>query len=192
MLSPRAKEKAQTIVNTFRRFIEENKNELTALQMIYSKPYGNRHLTYQEIKQLANAIQKPPYNLSPELLWHAYEQLESSKVRGAGPQKLLTNIISLIHFAIGETDILEPFSETVNRRFDYWLTIQLKLNRQFTPEQMAWLEMIKEHIAASMSISIDHFELIPFAEKGGAIKAYGLFEGELDNILDELNKELVA
>jgi len=189
---PQAKEKAQTIVDTFHRFIEENKNELTALQMIYSKPYGKRHLTYQEIKQLANAIKKPPYSLTPELLWHAYEQLESSKVRGAGPQRLLTNIISLIRFAIGESDVLEPFSETVNHRFDYWLNLQQKLGRQFTLEQMTWLEMIKDHVAASLSISIDHFELTPFAEKGGAVKAYGLFEGELDDILDELNKELVA
>jgi len=188
----RARERARTIVDTFKKFIEENKNELTALQLIYSKPYGKRHLTYQEIKQLANAIKKPPYNLTPELLWHAYEQLESSKVRGAGPQKLLTNIISLIRFAIGESDVLEPFSETVNRRFDYWLTLQQKLGRQFTPEQMTWLEMIKDHIAASLSISIDHFELTPFAEKGGAVKANGLFEGELDSILEELNKELVA
>jgi len=80
----------------------------------------------------------------------------------------------------------------VNRRFDYWLTLQQKLGRQFTPEQMTWLEMIKDHIAASLSISIDHFELTPFAEKGGAVKANGLFEGELDSILEELNKELVA
>jgi len=113
-------------------------------------------------------------------------------VHGAGPQKLLTNIISLIHFAIGEADVLEPFSETVDRRFEYWLTLQRKLNRQFTPEQMAWLTMIKEHIAASLSINIDNFTLTPFAEKGGAVKAYGLFEGELDSLIDELNKELVA
>ncbi len=42
-----AKEKARTIVDTFKRFIEENKDEITALQIIYSKPYGRRHLTYE-------------------------------------------------------------------------------------------------------------------------------------------------
>ncbi|MBM4141379.1 MAG: restriction endonuclease subunit R, partial [Nitrospira sp.] len=63
-----AKKKARTIVDTFKRFIEENKDELTALQIIYSKPYGKRHLTYEEIKQLADAIKKPPYNLTTELL----------------------------------------------------------------------------------------------------------------------------
>ena len=80
----KAKEKAKTIVGTLQKFIEENKDELTALQIIYSKPHPRRYTTYEEIKQLAEAIKKPPYNLTPEVLWKAYEQLEKSKVRGAG------------------------------------------------------------------------------------------------------------
>jgi type I restriction enzyme R subunit len=151
-----------------------------------------RSLTYNAVKQLAEAIKKPPYKLTPELLWHAYEQLESSKVRGAGPQKLLTNIVSLISFAVGKSDILEPFSEVVDRHFDHWLTIQKKLGREFTPEQMLWLNMIKEHIAISAAIEIDHFQYPPFAQKGGAIRANTVFQKQLDKILEELNKELVA
>jgi type I restriction enzyme R subunit len=187
-----AKEKARTIVDTFQRFIEGNKDELTALQIIYSQPYGKRNLTYEEIKQLAEAIRKPPYNLTPELVWQAYEQLEKSRVRGAGPQKLLTNIISLVRFATGKSDVLEPFSETVNRRFDQWLSEQEKLGRHFSATQKAWLEMIKEHIAASASIGIGDFEYTPFSQKGGVVKAYDIFEQELGKILEELNKVLVA
>ncbi|RMG68905.1 MAG: DEAD/DEAH box helicase, partial [Nitrospirae bacterium] len=112
----KAKERARTIVDTFRRFIEENKDELTALQIIYSKPYGKRHLTYEAIKELAESIQRPPYHLTTETLWKAYEQLERSKVRGAGPQRLLTDIISLIRFAIGESEVLEPYSMVVETR----------------------------------------------------------------------------
>jgi type I restriction enzyme R subunit len=189
---PQAKQKAQATVDTFRKFIEDNKDELTALQILYSQPYVKRRLTYDAIKQLAEAIKKPPYKLTPELLWHAYEQLESSKVRGAGPQKLLTNIVSLIRFAVGRADVLEPFSETVNRRFNYWLSIQKELGREFTPEQMAWLNMIKDHIATSLTIRVDDFELPPFAQKGGAVRANAVFQQQLDKILDELNKELVA
>ncbi|MBL7119342.1 MAG: DEAD/DEAH box helicase family protein [Dehalococcoidia bacterium] len=187
-----AKEKARTIVDTFKRFIKDNKDELTALQIIYSKPYGRRHLTYEEIRQLADAIEKPPYQLTSELVWQAYEQLGKSKVRGAGPQKLLTNIISLVRFAMGESDVLEPFSETVDRRFDHWLLEQEDLGRHFTAAQKAWLEMIKEHIAASASIGMDDFEYAPFSQKGGIVKAYGLFEQELDRILEELNEVLVV
>jgi len=188
----KAKEKAQSIVDTFKKFIEENKDELTAIQLIYQKPYGRRHITYEEIRQLAESIKKPPYFLTPEIIWQAYEQLEKSKVRGAGPKKLLTNIISLIRFTIGQSDVLEPFSDTVDRRFSEWLAQQEKSGNRFTPEQMEWLTMIKEHIATSLSIGMDDFEYAPFYEKGGAVKVYQLFGQQLDEILEELNERLAA
>ena len=183
---------AENMVKTFKEFIEENKDELTALQIIYSTPYTQRNLTYKAIKQLAEAIKKPPHNLTPELLWIAYQQLEKSKVKGAGPQKLLTNIISLVRFAIGKSGILEPFSETVNRKFTEWLAQQEKLGRMFTPTQKEWLHMIKDHIATSLSIEMDDFELSPFNQKGGAFKAHQIFGTQLNNILQEMNTVLVT
>jgi len=188
----KAKEKAQSVVKTFKQFIEDNKDELTALQFIYSKPYGTRHLTYQEIKELAEAIRKPPYSITPEQVWQAYEQLEKSRVKKAGAQKLLTDIISLIRFTLGEETILEPFPETVNRRFADWLLRQKEDGRQFNKEQMEWLQMIKQHISTSVKVSVDDFEYTPFQEKGGAIKAVKVFGQELDDILEELNGVLVA
>ena len=186
-----AKEKARTIVDSFKKFIEKNKNEITALQILYSKPYGARHLTYEDIKTLAAAIRKPPYNLTPDILWYAYERLEKSKVKGAGPQKLLTDIISLVRFAVGQTAELVPFDEFVNERFKGWISKQEDLGREFTPQQMGWLTMIKDHVATSLSISTDDFEYVPFADKGGAVKAYQLFGKELDGILNELSERLV-
>src|SRR3990167_576100 len=188
----KAKEKAQSTVDTFKRFIEENKDELTALQIIYNKPYGNRYLTYEKIRQLAEAIARPPYLLTPEGLWTAYEQLEKSRVKGVGPQKLLTNIVSLVRFAIGKSDVLEPFPDTVNRRFNDWLIQQENDGKSFSPEQKEWLIMIKDHIATSISISMDDFELAPFHEKGGPVRVYQLFGRELDSVLEELNAVLVA
>jgi len=188
----KAKEKAQAVISTFRKFIDENKDELTALQLIYSKPYGERHLTYEAIRELAEAIKKPPYGLTPELVWQAYEQLEQAKVKGAGAQKLLTDIISLIRFTVGEDSTLEPFPETVNRRFADWLLQHNKAGRVFSSEQMEWLQMIKEHIGTSVKVTLDDFELTPFQEKGGAVKASKVFGQQLDKLLEELNEVLVA
>lgn len=187
-----ARKRAKTIVDSFTKFIEENKDEITALQIIYSKPYTKRHITYEEIKELAEAIKKPPYQLNPTLLWKAYEQLEKSKVKGAGPQKLLTNIISLVKFAIGESNVLEPFPRTVNRQYEDWLEIQKKVGRAFSNEQLDWLSMIKEHISTSLTIETDDFEYAPFHEKGGAVKANQLFGEDLNNILGELNGVLAV
>jgi type I restriction enzyme R subunit len=187
-----AKEKARTVVDTFKKFIEDNKDEITALQIIYSLPYGKRRLTYREIEQLAGAIGKPPYGLTKEAVWKAFEQLEKSRVRGAGPQRLLTDIISLVRFAVGKSDVLQPFSETVNERFDNWLSEQKQSGRSFTPEQSDWLVMIKNHIAASLSIETDDFDYIPFYGKGGLARANEVFGGDLNKIIEELNEVLAA
>jgi type I restriction enzyme R subunit len=188
----KAKEKARTIVDTFKKFIEDNKNELTAIQLIYQKPYNQRHLAYKEIKQLAESIKKPPYLLTPEVIWQAYEQLDKSKVRGAGPQKLLTNIISLIRYTIGQIDVLEPFNNVVDRNFKDWLDQQESINKRFTPEQLEWLTMIKDHIATSLTIGREDFEFAPFIQKGGTAKVYQLFGQELNEILEELNERLAV
>ncbi|MBA7478963.1 hypothetical protein ES707_14391 [subsurface metagenome] len=187
-----AKEKAESIVGSFKKFIEDNKDEITALQLIYSKPFGQRRLTYEQINELAREIKKPPLNLRQETLWLAYEQLERSKVKKARADKLLTDIISLIRFTIAETDLLEPFSDIENRRFNDWLHQQENLGRQFDPEQMQWLSMIKDHIATSLRIEMDDFEYAPFHEKGGPVKAYQLFGDELNEVLEELNEVLAA
>ena len=144
----------------------------------------------EEIKQFASAIKKPPYNLTPELLWQAYEHLEKSKVSGAGAKNLLTDIISLVRFAIRESDFLEPFSETVNSRFSKWLEEQEIAEAKFTAEEIEWLKMIKDHIATSLNIEVDDFEFAQFYEKGGPMKVYKLFGEKLDCILEELNERL--
>ena len=112
-------------------------------------------------------------------------------MKGAGPQKLLTNIISLVRFAIGESSILEPFSESVNSKFNEWLTQQEKAGKKFTAQQKEWLNMIKDHISESLSMGIEDFEYVPFNQKGGAYRAYKIFGKDLTTILNDLNVVLV-
>lgn len=187
-----AKEKAQGLIDSFKKFIEDNKDEITALQLIYSKPFGQRHLTYEQIDELAKAIKRPPLNLRQETLWLAYEQLEKSKVKKARADKLLTDIISLLRFTIKDAEVLEPWPDVQEIRFRKWLEQQKKLGREFSPEQMEWLRMIKDHISTSLQIGTDDFEYAPFHEKGGAVKAYNLFGDELNKVLEELNEVLAA
>jgi len=188
-----AKEKSKSIIENFEKFIKENKNEIDALQIIYNKSYKNRHITYEHIKQLADAIRKPPYLLDTDAIWYAYQQLEKSKVRkSANPKRILTDIISLIRFAIGQEKELEPFSEFVNEKFKEWLGKQERLGKKFTKEQLEWLKMLKNHISTSLSVNIDDFELSPFYEKGGAVKVYQLFGKDINNIINELSRILVS
>ncbi len=106
--------------------------------------------------------------------------------------KVYPFLISLIRFAIGKSVILEPFSDTVDSRFNKWLAEQQLLGKSLTPEQLAWLAMIKDHIATSLSMAKQDFELSPFYEKGGAVKFYNNFGEKANNILEELNEVLAA
>lgn len=185
--SAEALEKAKGMVTFFEQFIKDNKDEITALQILYSKPYKSR-LRFEQIKELANIIEKPPYLWHLDRLWEAYAALEKSKVRGASAQKILTDLVSLIRFALHQEDELEPFAKHVEKRYEEWLSGQKK----FTVEQLHWLEMIKEHIVGSLSIEKDDFDSVPFKPEGGLGKAYQLFGDDLWSLMDELNEVLAA
>jgi type I restriction enzyme R subunit len=62
----------------------------------------------------------------------------------------------------------------------------------FTDEQMEWLRLVKDHIAASLSISADDLDYTPFDRKGGLGRFYEVFGDQYLEILDEMNIELVA
>ncbi len=186
-----ATERAKSTVQSFAAFIEQNKDELTALQILYNQPYSARGLTFAQIKELAQAIERPPRRWTPDVLWKAFEALDKSKVRGT-PQHLLTDLVSLVRYAIHQQDQLVPFPDQVVERFEAWLQQQRAAGRQFTQEQLAWLERIRDHVAASLGTAMDDFDFAPFVQLGGVGKAAELFGDELPALLEELTEELVA
>jgi type I restriction enzyme, R subunit len=189
--SAEARDKARALVTDFERFIADNKDEISALQFFYAQPYSRR-LSFQDIKALAESIKAPPRAWTPDRLWHAYEVLEKDRVRGASGRRLLTDIVSLVRFAIHKDDALVPFGEQVRKRFDSWLAQLGNRGRAFTAEQRHWLEMMRDHIATSLEMTVDDLDLAPFVEEGGLGKATQVFGTELRSVLDELNGALAA
>ncbi len=180
---------ARDDAQSFRQFIEENRDEITALQVLYERPYRQR-LRYDDIRALADALQAPPRSWTTERLWQAYQRLDESRVRGSG-QRQLADIVALVRYAIGDADELAPFADHVNLRFEGWLAMQETAGRGFTAEQRQWLEAIRDHIAGSVSIEPGDFQYAPFNQWGGIMGAFNVFGDQLQPIIDELNLELV-
>jgi len=189
--SAAALERARGIVQSFERFIEEHKDEITALQVLYSTPYKQR-LKFEDVKDLAARIQAPPHLWTESQLWQAYAALEKDKVKGASGRRILTDLVSLVRFAMHQDNELVPFPERVNANFKAWLAQQDASGKRFTEEQRRWLVMIRDHIAANLGIEPDDFELAPFAREGGLGKVHQLFGAELPKVLEALNMELAA
>lgn len=183
---------AQELTTNFKEFIDANKNEIDALSIIYNKQYKDRHLTYEKIDELHDKLisEMPP--LETANLWRAYKLLQKDKVKEVkNPAKLLTNIVQLVRFAIGQDEKLEDFSSVANSRFELWKGRQIKRGIQFTEEQQQWLEEIKNYIVANAYMELkDIHEAMQ--HKGGIIKARQVFGQELQPILDDLSVALVG
>ena len=176
-------------IQQFEDFVEKNKDEIVALNIIYSKPYRIRDITFKDIKDLAHAIKTPPYNLTPDILWDEYQRLEKSRVKD-NPARMLTDLISIIRFTAKKTDRLAPFKDTINEKFLKWLDTQESSGPRFTREQKDWLEMIRDHIASSLSITVDDLDNAPFNQHGGRAKMYQVFGDNYEQILLELHENL--
>jgi len=188
--SEEATEAARGIVRDFEAFIGEHRDEIDALQVLFSRPH-RRRLTFEQVRDLAEAIKRPPRQWTPEVLWEAYERLDRSKVHGSG-ERTLADLVSLVRFAVHDEEELVPYAEHVRERFDNWLAQQESAGRTFTPEQMRWLEMIRDQVAASIGIEMNDFEYVPFNQEGGVAKAAKVFGTDLPTMLDGLNAALAV
>jgi type I restriction enzyme R subunit len=192
--SEAARDRAKGTVESFEAFIAEHKDEITALQILYNRPQRLQGkvaepLTFEALKALADTLQAPPHLWTEGQLWQAYAALDKSKVKGDNRKRILTDLVSLVRFAMHQDNELVPFPERVNANFKAWLA---QAGHPFTPEQRHWLEMIRDHIAANLSIVPDDFEYSPFAQEGGMGRVYQLFGAELPKVLEALNRELAA
>ncbi len=186
----RALQRAQSLVTDFRQFIEDNKEELEALKLLYTQPYRSG-LRFKHIKELAAALERPPLTAPLPRLWQAFEAVEPEMVKGHGGNKLV-DVIALVRHAIDPATPLEPFPTTVDQRYQAWLVEQQDAGIVFSVEQQRWLDAIRDHIASSLSIEQDDFEYAPFNVMGGLGGAYDVFGDRLPGILDELNERLAV
>jgi type I restriction enzyme R subunit len=184
-------DKARVTVESFRRFIEENKDEITALQIIYSRPYGEQRLTFHQVKELASLLEQPPRSWTTEVLWRAYAQLEKDKVRGVGGKRVLTDLVSLVRHAIELEDELIPYPDVIRARYQEWLVAQETTGKKFSEEQRWWLDRIVEHIGINLRMSIEDLNYGEFFNRGGQVAAVKLFGIELQTLIENMNSDIV-
>ena len=182
-------ETASRVIETFREFIQENRDEITALRIIYDQRYKDRPMAIAKLKALYEKLKAR--NITVDRLWDCYAIKQPDKVK-RGTMVQLADLVSLIRFETGATETLVPFAERVSYNFQQWSFRRNAGAVHFTEEQMEWLRLIKDHIAASLSVVLEDLDLSPFDRKGGLGRFYEVFGEDYEKILMELNVELVA
>ncbi len=201
-----AKAKAAGLVQAFRDYLAQNQAQIDALQILYRRPFKQR-LTEPMLKELEKKLRDTHATWTEDRLWAAFAVTAPGKVKG---RSQAGRFADLVRFALEQQPVLAPFADSVSERFHEWLMDKAKggsgvppLNpdgtkRQdaastvFTPEQLARLGLIRDHIATSLSIAPEDFKYTPFGERGGLGKAHQLFGEQLRELLDELNEPFTA
>ncbi|MGH3981487.1 MAG: type I restriction-modification enzyme R subunit C-terminal domain-containing protein, partial [Pseudonocardiaceae bacterium] len=183
-------DRARSVVESWREYLEEHRDEITALQVLYSQP-GTARISFAELRELAERIKRPPRNWTMDLIWKAYEVIEVDRVTHAN-RHTVTDLVSLIRFTLGEDDQLVPYAAKVQGRYTAWLAQQHQAGAVFTERQRWWLDRIADVIASSAGITADDLDNAPFTEHGGIDGALRDLGDQAAVYLDQLNQELTA
>ena len=144
-------DKAQQVVKDFEEYLIANKDEIKALSIFYDQPYNRRNITFKMIKEVMDKLRLEKPLLAPDYIWEAYTQLED--VKGKAPKDELTALVSLIRKVCGIDSQLKAFDKTIDENFKNWMFKQnAGQHNRFTPEQVEWLRMIKDHVVSSYHI----------------------------------------
>jgi type I restriction enzyme, R subunit len=204
--APQVVQSAMQTATSFRDFIVQHEAEITALHILYSRPYAQR-LTEKMLKELEKKLRENHAAWTEDNLWNAFAAAHPTKVKGRTQAGRFADLVSLVRFALEQQPELKPFADSVHERFDAWLAgksgsgvpplYQSDQSRDgsatpFTPDQLTWLHLIRDQIAISLSIEPEDFDSVPFNQHGGLGRAYQLFGDRLPKLLDELNEALAA
>ena len=184
-------ENAKALTQEFTDYLNEHRDEIEALTIYFSQPARRSEVTYPMIKALLERLRQDRPKLAPLRVWSAYAHLDN--YQGDNPISELTALVALIRRVTGIDQTLTPYSVTVHRNFKNWIFRQHQgAGEKFNEEQKAWLHMIRDHVISSFHIEHDDLEMAPFDAQGGMGRMYQLFGDRMDQVIEELNRELVA
>jgi type I restriction enzyme R subunit len=184
-------QRAQSIVTSFRTYLREHCDEITAIECAYRHGHGSRAV-YAKLKELAARIARPPHQWSPDLLWHSYQRLEIAAAQ-PGVRYGPVDLIGLIRFELGVDEHPRPLRSVIEERYEAWLARQTQAGASFTSDQMWWLDRIKDIVITSASFTNDDLDGVAFSERGGTdgfLEAFG--DDGAQDLLTDLNRTLTA
>ena len=181
-------DRAREVVTNWSAYLAEHRDEITALQVLYT---AGRKVTFTELKELADRIQRPPHRWTPDLLWSSYAALDAAHVRKAD-RHTVTDLIAIVRYTLEQKQDLVPYVDTVQERYAGWLATQQQAGAVFTTVQRWWLDRIADVVAQANGITVDDLDNAPFTERGGVDGAVRDLGDKAAAWLEQLNTELSA
>lgn len=182
-------DRARSIVESWRAYLDEHRAEITAIQLLSEAK--TRAVPFASLKELADRIARPPHNWTVDMVWAAYEAVDTGRVRHNDHTRL-TDLVSLLRYSLGADDELVPYADRVRERYAGWLLQQEQAGVTYTEVERWWLDRIADVIASSAGITDNDLDTAPFTERGGIDGAIRDLGHQAATLLHTLNTELTA
>ena len=148
-----AKEQAKGYIQQFEDYINDNKDEIEALRIIYNQE--KIAITHSMLKDLEKKLITHNNQLRNDFLWTCYKTLdgETGNVKPLNKETelgILTNLIQLVRYGFK----IENELVSLKRRFgSYFNLYRGQAWRKFTPEQVEIVRQIAEYIVQNGCVS---------------------------------------
>lgn len=180
-------ELAERTIQDWKQYMEDNKDEITALQLLYSRPQ-NSGVTRKQLEELIATIRKPHQDWTPAVIWKSYELLNKTD---RSIKNKTVDLVSLVRYTLGIMPELVPFADVVEERYKGWLLTQEQRGTRFTQEQRRWLNAIKDYICTGVTFETPALDAVPFIEWGGSDGIERDF-ADPEAVITDLNQALSA
>jgi type I restriction enzyme R subunit len=164
-------QKPEDYLEEFKKFIEENKDKIDALNIVCTRP---KELTREALK-----------SLKLELDRHSFTEVQLNTAwKEASNEEITADIITFIRkLAIGSP--LISHEQRIKNA-----VIKLKKKHYFSKIEVDWLNRIEKQMLSDSILNKETFETGAFKTKGGYNAIDKIFGNKLDEIIAEVNEYL--
>ncbi|MFE3475648.1 DEAD/DEAH box helicase family protein [Streptomyces bacillaris] len=187
-----SRDDAEGVITSWRKYVQEHQDEITAFQLAYANRSVTPREIFDQLKEIARRLERPPHRWTPEGLWRAYEALDMAAGK-SGVKHGPADLVSIIRFELGLDQELRPYREVIEERFEAWMVRQEQAGVILTHKQRWWLEQIAEAVAKNVRFDTADLDHPPFTQRGGTDGYLADFGEEAAvRYINELDQELSA
>ena len=166
-------EKPEDYIEGFKKFIEENINTITAINVICNKPQELDRKSLKELKLILD--EKGFTEVALNTAWKSAKNVD-----------IAADIIAYIRTLSMGIDLIEPEQRIKNA------ITKIKSSRDWNVVQQRWIERFEKQLVAETILTKKDLDLKPFLDEGGFTRINKIFNNELEDLITELNNDLYS
>lgn len=167
-------DKPEDYLKAFAQFVHDNAEKIEALKIVLNRPKDWSPDALDELRQV--------------LRQNDYSEKELQKAHKAASHKNVADIISIVRHAAADQEPLYTAEERVSLAIE-----KIIGENNFSPEQLEWLNLIKQHMVTNLTLAELDFDLLPlFSRSGGISRASRVFGASLLPLIQQVNSTVAS